>query len=262
MSSPEAPRDEASADETELPTETGPEADTEFSPFAELSEEFKPSPAIRSLDGEGLPVTMDQTTESDIPRLSPTTLVCMEDRSAFVVRNGWGEELLRFPAGAATRTPIGTWRIPWDDAVTMSGDAIERYRAKYVGRLGNDADAKVFATLVSVEAHGMGRSGDWLVVEPVRPACQHYVRQRVAFELNAQHSEQKRLCAARRTTEGTFMSVRDAGIWACDMREPQDFVSVQALDDFDALKVEQGKNRTHLPMFGSAGGIFESKGPA
>jgi len=260
MSSPEAPRDEASADETELPTETGPEADTEFSPFAELSEEFKPSPAVRHLDADGLPVTMDQSTESDIPRLSTTTLVCMEDRSAFVVRNHWGEELLRFPASAATRTPNGQWRIPWEDAVKLSAEAIANFRARHPN-MSTNGDAVTLTSLLALDsARASPRRGDFLGVEPVRPACKHYVRQRVAFELNAQHSEQKRLCAARRTTEGTFMSVRDAGIWACDMREPQDYRSVESLDQFDDMKIEQGKNRTHLPMFSGAGGIFESKG--
>jgi hypothetical protein len=78
------------------------------------------------------------------------------------------------------------------------------------------------------------------------------------FHLNAEHRMFPRLCSARRTTEGTFMTVRDSGMWACTMREPRDIASEKTLADFDVFKVEQGKNRQYLPMFGGGAGIFDS----
>jgi hypothetical protein len=100
-------------------------------------------------------------------------------------------------------------------------------------------------------------SGHVVEVFPIRPQCKHYVRQQGSFHLNAQNKKHYRLCAARRTTEGTFMTVSDLGMWACDMRDPYDVASVKHLDDFDTLKIKQGKERTNLPMF-QGFGIFDA----
>jgi hypothetical protein len=86
-------------------------------------------------------------------------------------------------------------------------------------------------------------------VVPLRPACQHYVRQMMGFELNANHVTVYRLCGARRTTEGTFMTVRDCKVSACTMREPRDLTSEALIETFDAKKVEQGKEREFTSIF-------------
>ena len=86
-------------------------------------------------------------------------------------------------------------------------------------------------------------------VEPIRPPCKHYVRQMVSFEFNADHDSIKRLCSARRTTEGTFMTVKDTKVSACDMRDPKHIDSEKLIDDFDEKKVKQGQERTFTSIF-------------
>lgn len=86
-------------------------------------------------------------------------------------------------------------------------------------------------------------------VEPIRPPCKHYVRQMVSFEFNADHDSIKRLCAARRTTEGAFMTVKDTKVSACDMREPKHIESEKLIDEFDDKKMKQGQERTFTSIF-------------
>lgn len=94
------------------------------------------------------------------------------------------------------------------------------------------------------------RKTDRFEVVPKRSPCKHYVRQAGSDDLLPDNIMHLRLCAARRTTEGTFMTVRDAAMWACSMREPRDFPSEEKyLDAFDQLKMEQGRERTQHTIF-------------
>jgi hypothetical protein len=208
-------RDSAEPDETVIESPDGGSDDnveTEFHPFDEVDEDFQPGPMTRVMGVDGLPVTVDQTAESDIPALSTTSLVCMADVSKFVTRDyQWGRVTREYEPAAVTRMPNGKWIV-------------------------NDDGGNPVAE-----------------VHPIRPQCRHYVRQQGSFHLNAQHRKIYRLCAARRTTEGTFMTVSDLGMWACDMRDPYDAESAKHLDGFDNMKIEQGKKREHLPMFQSFG---------
>jgi hypothetical protein len=266
--------DEARPDEAVIDGhEPSEDAETEFHPFDEIHEDFKPSPAVRVIGSDGLPVTIDSTEKSDIPPLSPASLVCMADTRAFVVRDRWGAVGFEFSPELVERAPDGRWRIPVSRLIDGFRGAIAELRQRmHWDEKESDAE-DVWSVLYDRCGYDRCftecRIGDFLLVEPIRPACRHYVRQKLAFELNAQHNQFARLCSARRTTEGTFMTVKDTGVWACDMRDPYDAESSKELDDFDALKVAQGKNREHLPMFGwradtrgestEVGGIF-SKG--
>jgi len=265
--------DTATPDECEIPSVEGSaDADTEFHPFAEVYDAYQPGPALRSIGPDGLAQTMDGTTESDIPALSTGSLVCMGDYSSFVVRNPWGEIVATFEPAIVKRAPDGRWRVPLRLAVERSTVAIAVHRER-LAELVSEApspminadvsevsDTQVF--LAMLEDPGVPRAFDpwWLPVEPIRPQCRHYVRQKGTFHLNAAHAKIYRLCAARRTTEGTFMTVSDSGMYACDMREPYDVGSAQLLEDFDQLKIAQGAKREHLPIFQSSnGGIFDAQ---
>jgi hypothetical protein len=219
-------RDSAEPDET---VHEGPEGDvdaeTEFHPFDEVDEDFQPGPAMRVTGPDGMPVTVDTTTNGDdIPALSTESLVCMADVSKFVMRDEWGEIKATFEPADVSRAPNGCYRVK-NNLVREQG-----------------------ATNIS--------SDEWVEVLPIRPQCHHYVRQQGSFYLNATHKKHYRLCSARRTTEGTFMTVSDLGMWACDMRHPYDVESIKRLDDFDKFKIEQGAKRTHLPIF-QGFGIFD-----
>lgn len=87
-------------------------------------------------------------------------------------------------------------------------------------------------------------------VEPIRPPCRHYVRQMTQLPENPERQLILRLCSARRTVEGAFMSVSNLAMWACTMREPRHLESEKQLDDFDTKKVEEGRNRQYDSIFG------------
>lgn len=211
--------------------ETG-DGETDFHPFDDMEEAYRPGPAMRVMEN-GLPRTVDQTTISDIPALSKESLVCMGDFSRFVIRDRWGSEALSFEARDVQRAPDGRWRVKTALVVAAATPEVEMSAVDY--------------------------DGEWTEVAPVRPPCHHYVRQRAQFKLNAQHSHYARLCAARRTTEGTFMTVGDTGMWACSMREPRHLESEESLDRFDEQKIAEGKDREMLPLFqGAPPSIFDS----
>jgi len=218
--SDEETRDEAPGEDTVIESiEPSPEAESEFHPFDEIDEDFKPAPAVFVNGPDGLPLRVDQTSESDIPALSKNSLVCMGDFSKFVLRNEWGDIIASFAPADVSRAPNGAYRVK-NNLVREQG-----------------------ATNIS--------SDDWVEVFPIRPACKHYVRQQGSFNLNAAKKAHYRLCSARRTTEGTFMTVRDTGMWACDMREPYDAETIKVLDDFDNKKIAQGANREFFSIFQS-----------
>lgn len=210
-------RDDAQEGETVIEAAEGsPDAETDFHPFDEVDEDFQPAPAVFVKGADGLPLRLDQTTESDIPALSLKTLICMGDFSKFVTRDEWGDVIAEFLPAQVQRAPDGRFRV---------------------------------TTEIARECGATNLRNGWIEVEPIRPQCQHYVRQQGSFHLNAANRKHYRLCSARRTTEGTFMTVSDLGMWACDMRSPYDVESVKVLDDFDKLKIEQGSKREYLSIF-------------
>jgi hypothetical protein len=222
--SDEETRDEAPGEDTVIESiEPSPEAESEFHPFDEIDEDFRPAPAVFVNGPDGLPLRVDQTSESDIPALSKNSLVCMGDFSKFVIRNDWGDVVATFEAKDVSRSPNGKYRVK-NELARLQGATNIR-----------DRDGEE----------------NWFEVFPIRPACQHYVRQQGSFNLNAAKKAHYRLCSARRTTEGTFMTVRDTGMWACDMREPYDAETIKVLDDFDNKKIAEGANREFFSIFQS-----------
>lgn len=204
--SDEEVRTEADPEETEL-SESTEGVESDFTPFDEIREDYKPS-AIPKITGvDGMPTNhVERSGVSDIPVLSPETLVCMGEFHTFVGRDSSGKITQEYPADKVVRTPNGHYVY---------------------------TDEK----------------GGTTYVQPIRPPCKHYVRQMGAFELNAQHDVVYRLCAARRTTEGTFMTLRDSKISACSMRDPIHLESEKLLDEFDKKKIEQGKQRENYSIF-------------
>jgi len=236
--SPERAGSEATSAEATVPLQ--PEGETEFAPFDEMLDVFgEPSPGQFVRGADGGPEQIDETTESDIAPLNEDTLVCMADRRQYML----------------------------GDAVVPSGMEIKTVWSRY----STYTLREEYARLTDLEA-AFGPLGDggerrtidnakWVLVRPVRPQCEHYVRQILAFQYNARHSIVSRLCAARRTTEGTFMGLSDERIEACTMRSPPDPRSHELIEEFDRNKIQQGRDRVHLKMVtgehGAGFGIFD-----
>jgi hypothetical protein len=263
-------RDSAEPEETALDhAEPSDDAETEFHPFDETYDDFKPGPAQYNMGPDGLPITVDLSSESDIPALSTTSLICMGDFSKFVLRDRWGDVIVSFEPNEVERAPNGRWRVKTDTLLERAKLGIERMRAAYqkiadsgrpdvVGFIRDATDAQILVQMLIRPGRSGALDPEWVVVRPLRPPCKHYVRQQGSFHLNAANRKYYRLCSARRTTEGTFMTVSDTGMWACDMRDPYDVESTKVLDDFDKLKIDQGSKRQHLPMFRGGNGVFDS----
>lgn len=200
----------------------------DFEPFAAQWGDFEPGPGVHVTGKDGGPVAVDETTESDIPALSTTSLICMGDFSSFVLRDEWGEILVRCDAKNVERAPDGRWRA----------------RTATLWQPGQVPSAQVQALL----------KDSWVEVFPIRPPCKHYIRQRLPYTWNPKNREQARLCAARRHLSGAFMNIGNSGVWACDMREPRDLASERELDDFDEQKIKEGSKRVFLPIKGADAG--------
>jgi hypothetical protein len=203
------------------------DAEEDFHPFDEVGENciFGPIKQVYGADGlKGLHVPAEQT-RTDIPHFNAETLICIGVFDKFVIRDEFGEITHEFPPDIVQRGNDGKYFIPWK-ALTQT------QQASLWG-------AKTF-----------------VIVEPIRPPCKHYVRQMSQFEHNPENQVMTRLCSARRTTEGTFATVRDVAIWACDMRVPRDLASEKKhLDTFDEMKIKQGQDDTWHSMFKKEGGV-------
>jgi hypothetical protein len=68
-----------------------------------------------------------------------------------------------------------------------------------------------------------------------------------------------RVCAARRSNGGAFMSLRDEGIYQCDFRNPPDERSTRLQDSKDLAKVRQRPDLLLVPMFNMPGDAVQKE---
>lgn len=208
----------------------------------EIFEAFPNEPTAYGIDpADGLPSVRaaQASNHAYAPPLDPSTLICMADVSRFVLRNAQREILAEFEPSAVTRRADGQWYVPL-------AHAADRMWVKHGWR----------ATL-DLARLGVGD----VAVEPIRPQCRHYARQMTDFQDDPDAKFVARLCTARRTDDGEFLSVRDAQIHACELRVPYHAESTVALDRFDAEKIALGRSRTReVPDFSVADALTE-QGP-
>jgi len=127
-----------------------------------------------------------------------------------------------------------------------------------------------------------GGDCQFVPVRPRREVCQHYKRQVFSNDdipdpTQFGHQLVFRVCTARRSNGGAFMSVQDEGIYACDFRSPTDLVSIRVQDKKDKKKLLDRPDLILVPLLGFPGedihldrpsdvarvignGIFASKG--
>lgn len=172
---------------------------------------------IDPADGLPRPAIQHAVEMAYAPPLSLETLVCMEDASSFVVRDEWGHKGAEWLPENVKRTPNGAYRALWSQAKWVS------------------------------EIMACAENDTWVLVEPVRPACKHYARQMTDFQDDPDHEFVARLCTARRTDGGEFLSLRDSQVYACELRTPSDTESAERLARFDAEKIRLGRERTAKP---------------
>lgn len=177
-------------------------------PAEEVYLAFPDSPPVHAVSPEdGLPRQVVPTSVklAQAPPLTLSNLICQADVTSFVVRDALGNAL-------ATWKPEHVQRMPNGDYFASSHDA-EETPGVFGRPLDGPRDIKV---------------------EPIRPQCRHYRRQLVDFPDDPDFKANLRLCVARRTDSGEFLSVRDMQVFACELREPRDPVSEAIMDERDA----------------------------
>jgi hypothetical protein len=185
---------------------------------------FNPGPLGLGMAEDGLPTIEPPAADTHAPPLHPKTMVCIADKSSFVMRDSrWGEVLATFEPGEVKRAPSGGYYVELD--------AME-------GKL-----APELLEMCKAEALEDARSLMRFPVEPIRPQCKHLRRQMTDFQDASNNQLVERLCTARRDSESFFLSLRDQQVHACELREPRHAESEVRLDRFDEAKMKLGAER-------------------
>lgn len=171
-------------------------------------------------DGLPRPVAETSTDDTVVLPLHPDTFVCMADYTVFYLRSyhgqGPSDVIAEFKPDEVQRTAAGFW-VPTPLALE---------------RVGADR-----AHLVFLAPNGL------TPVEPKRRQCKHYARQMTDFS-GRRRGFVARMCLALRDESGEYQSLRDTGLYACELRDPPDALSTETLDEFDARKVREGLERS------------------
>jgi hypothetical protein len=216
----------------------------------ELQQAYVPRPDPIGVDPiDGLPRPMIEVHQPFAPPLSTSTLCCMANTSSFALRDSHGDVVLEIPASAVSRFPDGKWRASLAVLAEIiagpeSTEMVERMDDEQARtRVLSKAEAFAVRWLSSRGARIAPSVRELVEVEPIRPVCRHYARQLTDIQDDAETMFVARVCTARRDSGGEFLSLRDAAVFACDLREPYDQESSSRLDAFDEAKIELGKNR-------------------
>lgn len=215
---------------------TAPRPDEEIHQGSEVPVTFSIDPADR------MPVPASADNEDRPPPLAVETLVCMEDKRSFVIRNSDGSVYVSFEPTVVSRLPNGEYFV--ELAVLMPA-----VNSAYPDRECFDQPKENFTSLAMSHLEIWVGNRTVARVEPVRPACAHYARLQTDISADRSRRYLSRSCMAQRSETGEYYSVGDAAIYACSLRSPRHLESEQILDDFDALKVQQANEKIQAGAF-------------
>lgn len=202
---------------------------------AEELHQHSPVPlAIGTDPTDGLPAQIAPRNFDKSPPLTEDTLVCMADKRSFVIRDKDGFVLQAFPPSVVQRLPNGGYFVL---ATLLDKDVRSHVSAGWTDVL---SEIRIPETdqFVKVAA-----------VEPIRPACGHYIRMQTDLAADREARYIVRACQAQRDETGEYYSVRDSLISACTLRTPRHYESEQLLDAFDTDKIAQAKIRQEQEEF-------------
>ena len=166
-----------------------------------------PAHAVDPADNLPRPMVGIGLEDTLAPPMTPENFVCMGDESVFVVRDEWGDIILRVPPTQVRRDRAGNYRLLTS---TLNAEGSTSHP-----------------------------------VEPLRPQCAYYRRVMTSFEGQTQGMQDirhvSRVCVAQRSETGEFVSLGGSEVFACEHRSPRDFVSEDRLRRFDERVVEQSR---------------------
>jgi hypothetical protein len=225
---------------------------SDFSATEEIHESFPIEPIATVMGPDGLPMFTEPDPDDAIAiPFTYETQLCIEDDRTYV--EVWEDEEDDYLAsrGCTTtrqmklrpRVPVMLPRSRWDD-------------------LGVEKERRVFPSEAVVRYAGFDlvyvEGGQRILVRPLRERCRHYKRQ--AFSNDSQpnpraplHQLLFRVCTARRSNGGAYMSLRDEAIYACDFRDPPDLTAIAEQDAKDKKKLLSRPDLVKYQLFGLAG---------
>ena len=192
-----------------------------------------PVPVVMGISPEdGLPTPITERNFDKAPPLSEDTLICMADKRSFVVRHALtGAVLKAWPPSAVSRLPNGTYVVVAPQFGTPDSDALR------------ECDESKFFNL-------MLGAIEYLRVEPIRPECDHYLRQQTDLSADREGRYYARACMAQKTEDGEYYSLRDTLVGACSIRAPRHLESeILVLDKFDEEKMSEAQNKRSMEEF-------------
>lgn len=262
---------DAEAQEGGSPLEQQAEEDTkardEFRPWDDLHEAFGDAAEVRHvIADDGLPTQAvdNRLNEAMAHPFTEDKFVCIADRRSFVVRGMKGRIIAKIDPRDVTREPDGRYYAPALAVARGFADCCESEMASkslheaidaFVGAT-DDSERAVRAVqwLESVAPDGAFAvlSDETIKVEPIRPQCKHLLQQidpppvgTVGFK----RGYVKKFCALRRTLTGAFMGLSDEAVTACSMRDPHDAPTAAEIDESNAEKIAESRNRVFVELF-------------
>lgn len=202
----------------------------------ELFEAFGDPGPLRYVMDDGLPSAAPDEGAGYCPPLSAASFVCIADETEFVVRGPFGLVQARFHPDAVEQQPDGRWLA----------------KARPFAAIAGENQLTVFAEGDGLVPHPeFDPQRGVVVVEPIRPACSHYLEQLdpPAPGEPLKYGWKRRYCTFRRTVAGAFLELSHGAIRACNARTPVDQETIALMRAMDVEKIEQGKHRTFLPIF-------------
>lgn len=168
---------------------------------------------------DGMPAFIPTQNMDTAPPLSEESLVCMADKRSFVIRHKvTGAVLVSFTPDEVTRLANG-----WHVAKPPEGMLFAR-----------DPFPQLTIAGVEIIVQATEIDGVWQIyVEPVRPACAHYLRMMTDISADRGRRFIGRSCMAMRSEDGEYTSLRDAMVTACTLRSPPHYESEALLESFD-----------------------------
>jgi hypothetical protein len=212
----------------------------DFEPDEEVFESFPVEEVRAYIAEDGLP-EVDEPDPEDAAAVPFTydTQLCVEDDRIWVEL--WSDEL-----GDEVLSRLGSYNAD------VYAEELER-------RYCNDGSShrrrsyQADQVVVRFGIPFVMDDGKRVFVRPKRERCRHYRRQVLSFKGTPGKQKVYRLCMARRSNGGAFMTVGDEGIWGCDLRDPRDPETERIQDEKDRAKLINRPDLIRVPILGFGG---------
>ena len=220
----------------------------------ELHQGHEAATVIGISPDDGLPMQVAQRNFDKAPILSEETLICMADKRSFVVRRPDGSIWASFEPSQVSRTPAGEYYVGEQTFFAKVKPVAPLTDQKPSARLSALLNRLWSIAALDLKAHGLlmevGGDARFVRVEPVRPACAHYLRQQTDLSADRDGRYYARACMAQKTEDGEFYSLRDQLVGACSIRAPRHLASeIAVLDQFDEALMREAQVAKSMEEF-------------